>query len=862
MKQKKVVRSVIFTMALVGCCAGGYIAGSVATQGNGIESVEASQLTDADLAQAKVTASAINEETAAETDSSEDGAYSVERTAIINLDEGVKIGQTTVSYSSSLFGTLDVPYELTGLEDAKQGLNEGRYSAYMIIPAEFSAKAETINDVPEKANVQYVLSDNLTNEALATAMADVQEIYSALNDGLSEVYLASVLEQLHVVQDSSNTILNNDQDDMDLLNGITADDLNETIQLPELQTLENNIQLLDLTQEYETTSSLINSVEDAYSQASDAGQDDYSSLQSSYSEAEQQLSDTQSKADNLNEAVQNIDDPAEYEDTSAANNAIDEAIADEINNRSDRINEAVESCNQQLTANSTEYATYIAELEQIKAYYDNIEQQLSAVGFVAVGNPVNNEDQTSEHPYATTDVTYELSGQTYDSSKVQAVSTEAQALAAAYANDMTAYKAAIDACFDNLQTDANGAVDINALKAAVDNVSLPTVDSTNLQNAISDLNNSGNNSNTQIQTITISKINNIQKPSDSLITEVTIPTMDDPSASTESGEEESSSSSGQTTGDDSSSENTETDDSTSGGQTTGDDTSSENNENEDSSEENTSGTLSEMLETMTTNAKTDRSNAAVYIADIQTNYREDKEQLTASANELVSSMQTYSQLQDSYSEAADTYDPASYLDQETISTLESDLTDNTSSISNKVDEELDQYSQFVDEIYQNSQDNTDKQLESIESAEKASKQKLETTLSTAKEGKAGNADENKNILGKITQILPYSRLGTQENLLTYQFMVSPITLENLVADAESVQNETDLSEAAVTPSASAKKATVSQTTENTNEKNTAAADSSGTDFLTTLGIILAVILAVVLIVLFVVRKHWIRKDEL
>ena len=85
-----------------------------------------------------------------------------------------------------MLGTLNVKYETTGLEDAKRGIENGKYSAYMILPGTFSEAVESINGTPQKAVLEYAIAPNLTRDAQAKAIYSVGNAYTTLNNGISE----------------------------------------------------------------------------------------------------------------------------------------------------------------------------------------------------------------------------------------------------------------------------------------------------------------------------------------------------------------------------------------------------------------------------------------------------------------------------------------------------------------------------------------------------------------------------------------------------------------------------------------------------------------------------------------------------
>ena len=101
--------------------------------------------------------------------------------------------------------------------------------------------------------------------------------------------------------------------------------------------------------------------------------------------------------------------------------------------------------------------------------------------------------------------------------------------------------------------------------------------------------------------------------------------------------------------------------------------------------------------------------------------------------------------------------------------MEQSLDKNQSTIEEKIENQNKQYESYVEEVYKASEDNTKKQSESIEAGEKASNEKLDTNLANAKSLKQSTYEDNKLMLNDISGVLPYSRLGTQENYYGISF---------------------------------------------------------------------------------------------
>lgn len=111
-------------------------------------------------------------------------------------------------------------------------------------------------------------------------------------------------------------------------------------------------------------------------------------------------------------------------------------------------------------------------------------------------------------------------------------------------------------------------------------------------------------------------------------------------------------------------------------------------------------------------------------------------------------------------------------------------------VKDKIETQNKQYEDYVEEVYKVSEENTKKQTESIEAGEKASNEKLESSLANAKNSKQTSYEDNKRMLNDIGGVLPYSRLGTQENIMAYRFMSEPLAVNDLtIAKNDPVETE-------------------------------------------------------------------------
>ena len=97
----------------------------------------------------------------------------IEKIALVNLDEGVKAGDSIKNYGVEFIGSLDGDYEVTGLEQARTGMENGLYAAYIIIPAAFSRNIESINSEPVKSNIVYRINHSLEAATREKVITDI-----------------------------------------------------------------------------------------------------------------------------------------------------------------------------------------------------------------------------------------------------------------------------------------------------------------------------------------------------------------------------------------------------------------------------------------------------------------------------------------------------------------------------------------------------------------------------------------------------------------------------------------------------------------------------------------------------------------
>ncbi|MCR5216090.1 MAG: hypothetical protein K6C69_04075 [Lachnospiraceae bacterium] len=187
--------------------------------------------------------------------------------AIVNLDEGYSEKGIITNYGNALLKNVGVNIRVTGLQDAKNGLSNGNYSAYMVIPSSFSKNIQTINAQPISSEIIYVIAPELEGEARDRAINNIYSIYNEMSNEITQIYTATILAEYHTAQDSANTILSNDDKDLLTLLQVQGNDLVATTVIPEMTKVENTIVDFDTTTymtTYQTTTGELKNAYDTY----------------------------------------------------------------------------------------------------------------------------------------------------------------------------------------------------------------------------------------------------------------------------------------------------------------------------------------------------------------------------------------------------------------------------------------------------------------------------------------------------------------------------------------------------------------------------------------------------------------------
>ena len=198
--------------------------------------------------------------------------------AIVNLDEGVyEDGKRT--YYSTVLMDLDAENLISdNLESARQGILNGSYAAYILIPSDFSHSAISINSVPQKAVLEFAVNPNLREDISRLTMANVKNFEISLNTNMSYMYVQALLAEFHNVQDLSEKILENDALETERLLGIDAKSLLVMPEYVEVELIETEIEEIDFTDSFDENEKIFDSVYENYEMFIKDGEDAYAEI--------------------------------------------------------------------------------------------------------------------------------------------------------------------------------------------------------------------------------------------------------------------------------------------------------------------------------------------------------------------------------------------------------------------------------------------------------------------------------------------------------------------------------------------------------------------------------------------------------
>ncbi|HOO27220.1 MAG TPA: hypothetical protein PLU43_02045, partial [Lachnospiraceae bacterium] len=145
----------------------------------------------------------------------QDNESTVATIAVVNTDNGVTADGEYINYAEKLISYPDVNFEAASLTEAREGIENDRYAAFILIPGTFSESIQSVNTKPQKANITYAVNSNLREDVKIKTVNDIHNFILNLSTNISYIYVDSILKEVHAVQDDSDAIMENDTKDMD-----------------------------------------------------------------------------------------------------------------------------------------------------------------------------------------------------------------------------------------------------------------------------------------------------------------------------------------------------------------------------------------------------------------------------------------------------------------------------------------------------------------------------------------------------------------------------------------------------------------------------------------------------------------------
>lgn len=309
----------------------------------------------------------------------EESAETVQIIAVVNMDEGISVDGEHINYASQLIQFPNNNFEIVGLNDAKLGIENGTYAAYVIIPADFSKSVLSVEDKPEKIIIEYAFNQRLSEEIEKQVVYDINTFEITLNTNVAYMYIDAILTAFHDVQDDSVTILKNDENDLISLQSVDSGELISWMQQPELSVVANEIEQVNLNQYFTNNETFLNAMEQEYSTSIQQGVSEFTNIQVGHADV------TTAKEDFFT-LYQTILDESETNNA----NVLEEG--------KQNVELALEVFNQNLPTDYTAMQTQIAQLVEMQRKADEISANEQLEEILIQMNAVDGLNDISEMP--------------------------------------------------------------------------------------------------------------------------------------------------------------------------------------------------------------------------------------------------------------------------------------------------------------------------------------------------------------------------------------------------------------------------------------------------------------------------------
>lgn len=163
--------------------------------------------------------------------------------AVVDQDTGINDEGKTIYYGKEFLKTINDKsmYKSVSLTEAKEGVENDIYCAYVVIPDNFSKNIESIKTTPTKSVVVYGLNDK---SDINDTLNKLNTIVSSLDTNIAKGYLTTVLNNVNGVDNNISGIVNTIQNQNVVINGIKNFEYITTVELTASDTLVINDEML------------------------------------------------------------------------------------------------------------------------------------------------------------------------------------------------------------------------------------------------------------------------------------------------------------------------------------------------------------------------------------------------------------------------------------------------------------------------------------------------------------------------------------------------------------------------------------------------------------------------------------------
>lgn len=635
-----------------------------------------------------------------------------DRVAIVNLDEGVIVQDEKVNYAEKLIIDLEENFSFTGLEDARQGYAAGIYAGYLIIPATFSESVVSLNNTPVRSEISYAINSNLREDVKEGVIYEVLALMDEINDGISYMYLHSVLDDVHKAQDVAETVMNNDIEERDAIDAVQANDLVALVPVTEFTEIENNIEPVDVSEYMVTNIELTGEIGLKYTEYLMRSEEEHFRINEEATVLMDEMANMSSIMSNCNFS-QNGEGGSVYQDGTEALDMLFEEYNSSLEEKEDEIEENVLAIYKDVikyltqydraveayqTENEQEYRNTLDALEELFKEYSEDSVIVSAQELQDIETTLEEQSEMLRVQQCIIQELQDDSGEQEEPDKEQEPETDPD-----------------DTEIENKP--------LSALQESI----LQTLNDNYYFFSGYLLDEEGE----------VVKDENDESVFLTSLIEKYRKDLDDPLVKAEVLDKEIG--------------------------------------------EIEKMEISEILSCIDEKIlEPIQENVNGFVEEVMAQYEVEQEQLMT------------------YNEAIMDYDPLKYIDHDEIQTLTNRMADNGTELSEAILETDLQQMEYVADVYEATREDLFTLQDNIVQAKEDSDKAVEEGLQELKDTKNVNSEQNQDILYDFSKLLPYTRLGSLENVQAYEFMVNPVSAVNTGAKgkgetmrSDSVRAESD-----------------------------------------------------------------------